>query len=444
MANSAIALALRAGYEVFQDPRYKINYELAMNGVILPVEENGSSIELSPDAQWLCEYVWPGMTRNDSYFVLNGKLMALLAVRVMANVTGSEKYELAYEKSLAGYKILKERFFQKNDKWSYYMLNPLTTEATHYAIYELTLFDALYKLTNDEFFLDDILRRRKIFMEEYPVYLNLDNNRLFFSLIGLPNPYYIDIFPVTIDFISDNKIIHSEKIENIFDKSIPLSQRAFLTGTIPGNRDVDSLIVKCFIAGRYVELYRGSVLDPIFSWPSSKPMSMEFDLHCHYDAECIDGPDRTADHITIKPPKMSRADVPSHYTNTQGRLIFDFKNEINIRNNKYIAFIVNSEEEINNIKFTIFDKTGNNTSRYYPALVSNIDNIILISFVGFNQIETVDEVFSKFHISIFTNSLNKDSQDDFNVVVKDVFLLKDNAALFSLLQDDNYFLVEKE
>lgn len=56
MANAVISLAFRAGYEVFGDQRYNINYEKAMNGVLFSVDKGGSSLKLDPDSIWICEY----------------------------------------------------------------------------------------------------------------------------------------------------------------------------------------------------------------------------------------------------------------------------------------------------------------------------------------------------------------------------------------------------
>ncbi|WP_161629771.1 D-glucuronyl C5-epimerase family protein [Desulfogranum japonicum] len=448
MGNAAIALAFRAGYEVFHEPRYRLNYEQAMNGILLPVEESGCTIRLGPDAHWVCEYVWPGMDEKNSYFVLNGSLMAMLSVKIMADVTGDERYKRAYFRYINGYKTIKEQFFRKDDKWTYYMLNPLTTEASHYAIYELKLFDALYEITHDDFYLDDISRRRKIFKESYPVHVDQENQFLF-SLIGLPNPYFIDVFPITIDFISKGKVVYSKNIKNIFDKTINFSKRAFLTGQFRDDSQVDSFVVKSFDGGGYVELFSSRVDEVRFDWQSALPMPIKYTIKCNYDANCISSPQKTTekniDHlVNISPGRVSNPEVLSHYTNSQARIVFGLDENVSIQDNKYIAFIVNSDQKIKNLKFTIFDKKGKSISRYYPSIIPHQDNVLLISFIGFNKVESFSNNFNILHVTLFTRDLEDKKIDDFSFAIKNVFLLKNNAELFSLLGSDNYFLIEKE
>lgn len=326
-------------------------------------------------------------------------------------------------------------------------LNSLTTEPTHYAIYELKLFDALFKITNDNFFQDDIIKRRKIFSKLYPTYVD-KNYKFLFSLIGVPNPYFIDIFHVTIDFISNNKIVQSNTVTNIFDKSIPLSDRAFFTGDISKHKSIDRFVVKCLYGGGYVELYRDTIENSLYEWKQAIPERVGYDLKCFYDAECDDLADDkkqlSENHVTISPDNVFKNDNASHYANTQARLVLKFKNIIDVKNSKYLAFIVNSEQDIKSVKFTILDKFGKDASRYYRTIVRGKDNVLLISFIGFNQIEFIDDIFQDMHIIFFTKSLSDNEVDDFTLIVKDIFLLKYNAELSALFEDGNYFLVEKE
>ena len=73
MANSVIALSFLSAWQEFGLKRYKDIADKAINGVILPIEKGGSALWLDENSCWFSEYAHKNLTKDNEYYVLNGK-----------------------------------------------------------------------------------------------------------------------------------------------------------------------------------------------------------------------------------------------------------------------------------------------------------------------------------------------------------------------------------
>ena len=73
LANSVIALSFLSAWQEFGLKRYKDIADKAINGVILPIEKGGSALWLDENSCWFSEYAHKNLTKDNEYYVLNGK-----------------------------------------------------------------------------------------------------------------------------------------------------------------------------------------------------------------------------------------------------------------------------------------------------------------------------------------------------------------------------------
>ena len=428
--DSAInALAFKAGSEIFGDPAYEIMYKKALNGLLSSVQGGGSALSLGPDSFWMSEYAWEGLTQNNEYYVFNGYAFSLLALRIVASVTEDQHYATMYDYALNSYKNMHAQFYSADGKWTWYMLNPKDIEPMHYAIFDGILIESLYKISNDIFYSDELSRRRGIFRNEYPFYID-DNNEFMFSLLGPPWPYSIDTYVIKIDFMDDHKII-GQKISYRGDQfDISPKERFFLTGSIPPR--ASSAVVWSEYKGQAFKVYEVNI--PLDQQVAPKhPASVSYHLSCAYDAVCQD-----ANTLKIDP---SRVDVigQDSYTNTQGRIIMSLDEPISRSSNKYFGININPEQNVNSLEVLLFDDQGNHVSQYYIPLKGGSKNLLLFSWLGFKDIDTLTNLIKEIQITIHTSNENP-----YIIKINDILRFEDVRSVKEYFDSNEFYFPEKE
>ena len=197
MANSAIGVSYLLAFEITEDEKFKTKAVSAMNGVINPIAENGCAIELNEDASWYLEYADLNRADSNAYFVHNGFMYSLAALKYFENVLEEEVYSKSFEKGIKALNLKEKDFFYADLKWTYYMQNPRTVESLHHAIFELILLDALISEDRRSFLKQSAHIRREIIKKEYS--LNLDEyGKMVVNLISGPHLYWQDLYPTRI------------------------------------------------------------------------------------------------------------------------------------------------------------------------------------------------------------------------------------------------------
>jgi hypothetical protein len=437
MANSAIALAFLAGYEIFGEEKYRNLAEKAINGVVEPVERGGCTIPMGPDTYWFEEYVCDGMKKENAGFVLNGFLFSLETVKIFADVTGNPYYASRYRSGLESLKNIHENYYYPKKDWTYYALNPKIIESPHYAIYDLILFNALYRLTNDNFFLNEINVRKDIMAKNYPLDICVDDNNQFryvFSAIGLPHPYWVDIYPIELNFLNiKNQIVKKEKLECPRNLAIPTKDRVFIFNKL------DNEIVNYEIYSTYEK--------DNFQWaklPITKnkkkcktdPRRLNYDFVCGYDAKRVEN----SNLITIDPSYMNKPDDPEHYSNNQGTVTLVPANSIDRRKYKYFGLMLQPQKDIKSIKISIFDSQGGGTNRYYEPLKAGAKNLLLLQWLGFKNVEELNDNISQIILIIYTKEYQSDEK--FSIKMEDLLLFEDNIELYNYFINNSFYFPE--
>jgi hypothetical protein len=439
LANSVIALSFLSAWQEFGLKRYKDIADKAINGVILPIEKGGSALWLDENSCWFSEYAHKNLTKDNEYYVLNGFLLSLLTVRIYADVTGDEKIRKMYECGLNGLKKIYLKFYNNEVKWTYYMLNPLTPEAAHYLIYEMVLYESLYKLTDNDFYLQQLTKHRDFFEEQYPLDLMECNDgvHFLFSLIGPPNPYWLDTYPIRIEFLDGKgEIVEIKESAVPRNRNIPIKERAFIYGRVK-KTSYKYKIYACFGKSDQL-LYEGLIEKSNKHLINGRrlPESIKYKLVCSYDAECQDNLS-----AKILPSKITVPENKEYYSNNQGILDFSVS-LLNLKKYKYFGFVINPTENLRSIRFRLYDSNGNSVQRYYVELQGKVNNLIILHLSGFKGKAAFKPALTKI-ISLVIPTSGAFHVNDFNVTIKKFLGFRNNVELYNFVRNEEFFFPEQ-
>jgi hypothetical protein len=438
LANSVIALSFLSAWQQFGLKRYKDIAGKAINGVILPIEKGGSTLWLDENSCWFFEYAHKNLMKDNGYYVLNGFLVSLLTVRLYADVTGNEKMRKMYQCGLNGLKKMVSQFYNKEITWTYYMLNPLTPESTHYFIFEMMLYESLYNLTHEDFYLQQLEIYRNFFKANYPLDIyQEDNNEYFlFSLIGPPNPYWLDTYPIRIDFLDDQgEIIETKEAKYPRDKNKHIKEKAFIHGKVEKIFNKYK-IYSCYGKREHL-LYEDTIKNanrPLING-ACMPESVKYNLRCAYDAVWKDNQS-----VKILPSIITVPKNKNHYTNNQGVLVFSVSS-LNLLKYKHIGFVVNPSDNLRSIRFCLHDIDGNVTCRYYVELQANVDNFILLDLSGFKNHNLKFNLIQQIHLIIPTS--DSFHINEFNITLKKFLGFRNNVELYNFVRNEEFYFPEK-
>src|SRR5690606_24348437 len=101
------------------------------------------------------------------------------------------------------------QFYNSAGTWTWYQINPKVVNPTHYNIIEQAQFNSMAALTGDGAYAEAARRRGDIFQKTYPLHLVkvVDGYEVQFSMMGAPNPYWTDTYPVTVRCKVEGQII---------------------------------------------------------------------------------------------------------------------------------------------------------------------------------------------------------------------------------------------
>jgi hypothetical protein len=292
--------------------------------------DGGTLWRLGADRCWFSEYAWDGMGLKDEYYVLNGHLLALQSIKMLADATGDTDLKRLYKCGFNAAIHLADKF-AIGDTWALYMLNPPTINQTHYLIYETMQFDALYKLDKHDFFKNQAALRRSLLKRHFPIYVNFNERgrKLIFSAVGAPHPYSIDTYPLSIE-CTGGSIVAKFELRHPTDKNNSISKRAMFIADTKLPADAACKVVATH-AGRQLLLFETS---PVLLKGIVEPGRVVPHIQsAQFDAVS------TEKGVSIIPDRrVSKQGEPLDYLDTQGRITFIPVNKFEIG-----EFIANGE-----------------------------------------------------------------------------------------------------
>lgn len=421
MANSVIALACLESYYLFNDTTYYIEYEKALYGTINHIKDNGSTLKLDNDSEWIMEYATKNTSLDNGYFVLNGNLFALLAIDQMRKIEKTKELEEFYNSGVSAFNSLKHRFYFKDTTWTNYMLNPITIESVHYAVYDILLLQSLYISTPQNIFQEEMKKRQVILKNHFPIYITQENDSInyHFSYIGAPHPYWIDLYPVTLNYFKNGILCKSKELVKPKDFSIPISQRAFNLDSF--SHPVDSIEVYVHYGDYRLKLY---------SYHS-------------YELERIEKRVISDIGFTTSTLRSTRKKennlfeiVRDSLLNTRGTIRILPEKKVSLDPLTLIGINISNKVEINNILITLIDSSNNSVTRYYIPM-NKENNLIVLNRIGFKNAEKFNyTAIKEIRLDLFIQSdlLEKNNQ----IIVPAFLIFKNHIELH------HYFLNNPE
>tara|TARA_R110002020_G_scaffold336426_4_gene551802 strand:+ start:69835 stop:71931 length:2097 start_codon:yes stop_codon:yes gene_type:complete len=405
MANSAIIFGL-----TFCDKVYGTNHQEIIESLIKNLKtdyrEGGCLYTIDENKSWILEYAWPDINEKSVKYVLNGFMYSLVCLKMANDISPNQNLELLYNKGWQGLEHKIDEYYFEGVKWTKYDLNP-TIEPPHYAIFDIILLESLssFKEEKEEWIEKTVARRRSILKELYRLDIaTKDENsyNVMFSLIGPPNPYWIDIYPIeiVISYIDGtNKIIESyppKKFEiNVF-------QRGFISADLDKVEftKINNISVNSKYLGQKQRLFMYTQQDLQSNTSGvNQPNRIEIEpVSANYDGVFKDSI------ITIEPERIYDSDVKS-YKNNVAQIVIPFKEVIYFNEKENLVLKVDNKIDILDHKFFIYSDDGQVYQKYYKS-ISKGGNILVISPAQFENYN-VKKGIKKIVWQIYTSKLEE-------------------------------------
>ncbi|ABE62250.1 hypothetical protein Nham_1428 [Nitrobacter hamburgensis X14] len=407
-----------AAFETFEDAKYVDLARKSLESALLSPTEGGSMWH-SADGCWISEYSWQGMNESDEFYVLNGHLYGLEALKLAAIAFKDERYEEAFQCGLKGTMARADRFVTPD--WSLYMLNKPTIDPPHYVIFETSQYRALSQLTGISFFSDEMIRRQRVLNKHYAPFITEDGT-IILSRIGAPHPYQIDIYRNRLTCTLENG---SEWSATSVSDEAPI-KRGFITEKPPAQPRHCSLAALTGV-GIDVVLYENSSVQPA----AGHPQAIETSIDTDYDAS-----DKSGRTVTVSPSKSDPAN-PDNYRSNSAKisLVGDFP----ITNSGLFGIELGSERR-SSIGVTLVDEKGNESFRYYPALRAEQKTLVLLSKIGFPGHEKLHNKIKRIDVWLYTDTGNMTDQSDFKIDVGNVVTFANPLQLRKHMAASNFQL----
>jgi hypothetical protein len=412
MANSAIAISYLLAYEIKGKEIYKERAVRAMNGVILPVAEGGSALDLGENRSWYLEYVDAEITEEDAYFVHNGYLFSLAALIYFDKVLGGDEYQNAFDKGLAGLESKEREFYYADLKWTYYMLNPRSIESLHYSIFELILLEALLSEKKLDWLEQSLRVRRKMIANEYSLHKR-DDGQVVFNLTSGPHFYWQDLYPTKVLAYAKGEMIEINKIPR--DYEIKPAERLFLNFG-KHSSVLDSVSIYQEFSNRSFKLF---TLEP-------KHVST---IRQGYINSTVD-----ASHQAIL-LNDSTIEAPSSNDVNRATVVYKFPETIDLYNSAVIGFTFKSDVEIISMKLDITNSYLETSGRYYLPQPKDTLNLVVLRGFSFKDYN----LFTSKRIKTFQVSYYYKAYKGYNKKIQfSKIFLSDNPTLIGDILSGKY------
>jgi hypothetical protein len=410
MATFLGTAVLVAAYESFNDTKYLDFARRALHSALRSPEQGGS-IWREGKKCWISEYSWEGMKQSDEFYVLNGHLFGLQALKMVADALQDEEAESAYRCAVRGTAARVGAFILPN--WSLYMLNKPTIDPLHYVIFELSQFESLFTMTREPMFAEEASRRRALFASLFPIFFDPQTNDLVVSRIGAPHPYFIDIYDNQIScMLNDGSKWTSARFPR---SDVSIVDRGIIRvrpPSVPKNCDFVS-----FMGNQPVTLYSAAPVRVLIK--DGAPLEIKTALSANYDASL------TKDRRVTISPKIQQPAGPDNYQSTKATITLS--GDLNLLPTELFGVELISSRRAS-LGVSLSDTAGRSVFRYYPAIEANIKTQILLSLLGFDDYKSLGRATS-ITLTFYTDADHMPDQSDFIVQVGGFYKFPSALAL---------------
>ncbi len=419
MANSAIVFGLTLCDDVYGTDHGEI-VEALIDNLKTDYEEGGCLYPIDENKSWILEYAWPGINKTSVKFVLNGFLYSLICLKMAHNISPNPNLEQLFNKGWLALEHKIDDYYFQGVKWTKYDLNP-TIEPPHYAIFDIILLESLASFENgkEEWIEKTLSRRRGILKQAYRLDIakrESDSYSTMFSLIGPPNPYWIDIYPIEIKINFTDK--RGTKIINSYppkEFEMNIYKRGFISFDL--DQDEFSKIRDIAISSKYqgqkqqLFKYSQEELFRNIKVVENKNIIARKALSANYDGVFGDSV------VTIEPERTYDTNV-KNYKNNVAQIVIPFREVEYFKEDKNLVLKIYNSIEIPDHKFFIHSEDGKVYQQYYKS-ISKGNNVVVLNPAKFKNYKS-NKGIKKIVWQIYTSKQRQKG----DVRIDDVFKAK--------------------
>lgn len=374
---------------------------------------------------WLSEYSWDNMQQAEEYYVLNGNLFALEAIKLLAEALNRNDLRQTYECVLDGTKARSDKFLKEGAPWSLYMLHPPTINQVHYVIFETMQFDNLYELTRDKYYKYQAELRREILRKRYPIFL-IDEargkKRIFFSLMGAPHPYTLDTYGIHIICENQEGGKQVYKQYDQFDESKSMLDRIFIDSSIDFK---DGMMCSVYARSVGLEFLLYRTTEFIRLDHQNRPERLSYEVNASLDGYMVD-----THRLIVDPARVSSKN--EEYLNTQARINYTFGSRL-LTDDAFLGLELTPDQDL---AIGIQLRNGSTSIfRYYPKLNGKKKNLVLLSKLGFDGGREINKIDGA-TVFIYTHNQSYRAVID----VGNMLLFKNQSGLLPYFRESDVYM----
>lgn len=428
MAQSSIALAYLAAYQINGNVEYKKKALETIDAVILPLSKGGAAIKISDNAFWYLEYASSGTNLENANFVLNGFSYSMVALHIFRELVDRKRYGKAYDLGINALKIKIKKYTYGDLRWSYYQLTPKVNHSFHYAVLDIILLEILDSISPDSL-IKQSLRDRRIVIKN-AMQIERNKREILFSFLGVPHTYWIDYFPITVVIELNDSSVDEFTInpnDNIDSGVI----RLFKSYTIPAKKEISTVSVYIARHSRKVLLFEEREPKVIITNSGKKCCAViPYEISTKHDAE-------TANETIVfgSAKKTNRA-----------TLRFILNEPINLYKARFFGIRSNLPVDVYSIRVSLITVDNRSVSRYYMKQSMGDDNVMLLMPISFVEYETFHNKDVK-EIRVSYNYRLSDEQirpgENLNYKAKELFYCTTNHQIRKYFSSGLYRFQEK-
>jgi hypothetical protein len=383
-----VALCAHIAYLVSGDKRYKAYRDEFVDEIAKDVKVGGFVVGIDNNL-WFSEYADLNTDKNNEMYVLNGFLIALQSVYMLAESMDSADVMDIYKKALNAYRSISGKYWYRDNLWSYYMLNPPEPIPPHYMIFETKQLVALSHLDSSDFYLSELQKHRVALKNMLPIYRvkNSEGKNIVYLYRAIVDPYLIDIYHTRVVFKDKyGQVVRVVNAESAGDEIDDYNRKHFIKFEISDELEIfDFYSVNS--AGTSFKLFEGT-LDQAHSGVHYEYYNYNIDVD--YDAYKCQSEICINDQLSIK---------------DEANLWVKFDKDIlQKKPGSYFAFEIQSDD-YKYIQVVLYGSDSSSAYRNYTKLLPG-NNLVLLHWPGFYGVDSISDAL-KMRVRIYTSPENK-------------------------------------
>lgn len=411
-----VALCAHIAYQMTNNEHYKSIRDLMLKEVRRPPQESGFYLPINVNQVWLSEYSDSNTNLDNEFFVLNGYMVALQSIKMLAYSMKDERLDDLYKLAAQSYKSLSSKYWYSKNRWSYYMLNLATPVPPHYMIYETKQLDALHELEKETFYEQQLNLHRKALKNVLPVYWYQRQDQKYAILYrGIINPYTIDIYGTKIEFLDSNNNVLNTVLSAMHPSDYVHDY--FMEAKIPN----DAVSYRIYAVNSEGVPYKIVDTSPLLQ---------------------LDNPMLTHNHqfnwkelkLEAHNGKLTDNKIMVDNTVSKTTIMLDLRDiPMSKKINEYFALEISSSVK-KFIDITLYDHANVGAFRYYEPIQPG-KNLILLHWPGFENIEALNG-YNSMRIRIY----NIEDNSPALLEIGSFWIFDDTYGLYNYMRESDFIV----